>query len=151
MPSFNYIIYCIIFSIIFTACGDFATEIEKEPPSEGFTQWKSIVDLEEDISAAALENRYTSIFEGRNDNGKIQYRAFFADVPSDVFTYLVYYNLTEDEYESVSSELEEQEFTQISYQTFKNNSNAILSQSVWINYTSSPRSQFLDNPNIPTE
>lgn len=100
-------------------------------PSE-FTPWMSAAEFKYEFDNQFNLQRYPPKIEGRNNNGRSEYRATFAPFPQGAFYYWTHHSMDKSFYDRKYSELYSQGFTLKSLQTFIDRTGIERYQATWI-------------------
>lgn len=105
--------------------------IRQRKPSE-FTAWLSATEFKYEFDSQFNLRRYPPTIEGRNNNGRSEFRATFVPFPQGAFYYWTHHSMDKSFYDRKYSELYSQGFTLKSLQTFTDRTGVERYQATWI-------------------
>ncbi len=100
--------------------------------AEIHTKWLSSDDYEGEFERQVENQFYPKKVEGRNRNGKTQFRAVFATYPNSAFQFFSHHGLSSEEFKQREGELKSQGFERITKQTFNDATGTKRVQASWV-------------------
>ncbi len=118
-----------------TAAGQASTTMLDLPPAEGvFTLWKNADEFGKEIDVCWKDGYYPAIVEGRNHEGRSEFRAVVRPFPKKAWWFYWWYGQLRSSYEEHRKRLTAEGFKEIHVQIFTDRDGMRKYQTCWIKY-----------------
>ena len=118
---------------MFVASSKYSNSDRNRDLSE-YTAWMSATEFQYEFDNQMSLRRYPPKVEGRNNNGRSEYRATFEPFPEGAFYYWTHHGIDKSFYDRKYSELNRQRYTLKSLQTFIDRNGIERYQATWVRY-----------------
>lgn len=106
--------------------------VEPQSEEQEYSRWMSREEYQLEFERQAKQQFYPKRLEGREDGGRIEFRALFVKYPSRNFGFYTHHGLSTSEYDRKDKEYTAKGFRRICHQEFVTSSGQVLHQATWI-------------------